>query len=178
MRVQRKATSPRVLSVRSMTEDDLESLRLPSRRQGLVGPLRDSHHNIARLLALGLKNYEVADRTGFSESRVSVLSKDPAMLELIAQKRALVEDSFREEADAFMTNAVANMRKAERQLGDRLDAADEAGAPLPVRELVAITSDRMDRFGYGKKSLNLNVNLDFAAKLEAAIARTKKVAAE
>jgi hypothetical protein len=55
------------------------------------------------------------------------------------------------------------MNKAERQLEDHLDTADERDELLPVRELVAITTDRMDRFGYGKKSMNLNVNVDFAA---------------
>ena len=178
MNRQRNPNSCRILSVRPLVESDLEALRQPSKRVGLVRSLRDSHHNVARLFALGLSNTEIAERTGYGYNRISMFRSDPAMIELIAHYREMVTESFREEADSFMTTAVANMRKAERQLSDHLDKADEADELLPVRELVAITTDRMDRFGYGKKSMNLNVNVDFAAKLEAAIARTKKVAAE
>ena len=178
MRVQRHPNSPRILSVRSMVESDLEALRQPSHRQGLTRQLRDSHHTIARLFASGLKNGEIAERTGYAYNRISMLRSDPAMVELIAHYRALVTEAWREEQDNIAQMAVANLTKAERMIADRLDEAEEADQPIPLRELLALTSDRMDRFGYGKKTANLNVNVDFAAKLEAAITRTKKVAAE
>lgn len=143
-----------------------------------VKVLRESHQKIARLLASGLKLYEVAQATGYSYSRVYVLSKDPALQELVARYRDMLIEDWREDEQTFQDLAMHNMVAAERQLSDKLDAADEAGELLPTRELLAISSDRMDRFGYGKKNMNVNVNVDFAAKLEAAIARTKKVAAE
>ena len=143
-------------------------------RPGLQA-IRDSHHRVARAFAAGLKLWEVAEVTGYSISRLSILRSDPAIEELIAGYRAQVTEEWREEQDALASLAVANMRKAERQLADRLDAADEEGETLPVRELVAIASDRMDRFGYSKKTVNTNINVDFAAKLEAAIARTREV---
>jgi transcriptional regulator with XRE-family HTH domain len=178
MRVQRNAASPRVLAVRPLVEADLELLRQPSKRVGLVRPLRDSHHNIARLLASGLKLSDIAQATGFSISRISLLRSDPSMVELIERYRAIATAEWRESIDHFAAQAVSNMVKAERMLADKLDDADAEGTTLPTRELIAIAADRMDRFGYGKKTANLNVNVDFAAKLEAAITRSKKVAAE
>jgi hypothetical protein len=90
----------------------------------------------------------------------------------------MVTEEWRDEQDRLAALAVSNMHKAERMISEKLDAADEAGETLPTRELIAITSDRMDRFGYGKKNMNVNVNVDFASKLEAAITRSRKVAAE
>lgn len=140
--------------------------------------LRESHQKIARLLASGLKLGEVAQHTGYSYQRVHILSKDPAVQELVSRYRNMLIEDWREEESTFQGLAMKNMVAAERQLADKIDAADEAGELLPTRELLAISSDRMDRFGYGKKNTNLNINVDFAAKLEAAIARTKKVSAE
>src|SRR5690348_2312937 len=167
----------KILEVRPLVEADLEYLRQPS-ATARDARLKDSHHQVARLLATGLKLWEVAERTGYSYARVMTLSVDPSVQELVANYRSMVSDSWRESIDELQRTAVSNMTKAERMLADKLDAADEAGETLPTRELLAITSDRMDRFGYGKKNMNLNVNVDFAAKLEAAIARTRKVAAE
>jgi hypothetical protein len=172
----RNPRSPRILAVRPLTEADLEYLRQPSAR-GRIANIKDSHHNLARLCALGLSNNEVADRLGYSIGRVSILRHDPSVVELIAHYRELVTENFVEVVDEFQRTAVANMAKAERMISDKIDEADANNETLPMRELIAITSDRMDRFGYGKKSLNLNVNVDFAAKLEAAISRSKKVAA-
>lgn len=160
-----------------MEEADLELLRKPSAAVR-IQKLKDSHHQVARLIASGLPLYEVAERTGYSYQRIATLNVDPSVQELVANYRNMVNEAWRESIDEFQRNAIANMAKAERMLGDKLDAADEGDETLSTRELVAITSDRMDRFGYGKKNMNVNVNVDFAAKLEAAIARTKKVAAE
>ena len=80
----RKPSSPYIKSVRSMTKDDIEALRQPSSRVRLQ-KLRDSHHIIARLLVSGLTNREVAQETGYSETRLSIIKSSPAMQELIAR---------------------------------------------------------------------------------------------
>lgn len=171
---QRKPTA-KVLEVRPLVEADLEYLRQPS-VTNRVAKIRDSHHAVARLLASGLKMYEVAEATGYAYNRIAILSRDPSVVELVAKYRAMITEKWITNVDHYTHMAVANMTKAERMIADKLDEADEAGETLPMRELLAITADRNDRFGYGKKSMNLNVNVDFAAKLEAAISRSKKVA--
>ena len=175
--IARKAEGTRINSVRPITEADLELLRQPIARAGLA-TLRDSHHNIARHLASGLSLVDTASLTGYSVQRLSNLRQDPAMQELIAHYRGIITEGWVESVDAHQTLAMSNMRKAERMIADKLDEADLVGDTLPTRDLIAIASDRMDRFGYSKKTANLNVNIDFAARLEAAISRTKKVAAE
>lgn len=160
-----------ILSIRELTREDLACLRT-ARTASAVSKLRDPHHRLARLIASGLKVNEAAARAGFSAARAYVLHADPTFQNLVAEYRNDVQTSFITSQDDFYTTATSNMLKAERQLAERLDAADEAGELLPVRDLIAISRDGADRFGYGKRTTNLNVNVDFAAKLEAARKRS------
>ena len=50
--------------------------------------LRQSHHGIARLMAEGRKQVEIAEITGYSQSRLSILKNDPAFRELVAHYTA------------------------------------------------------------------------------------------
>lgn len=164
----------RIASIRPICRDDLPRLAKP-RDRAVSTPqrMRDSHHNVARLLALGHSHKQVAAITGYSPNRIGQLAAAPAMQDLIARYRGRIDQAFDEAIDAYADLAVRNMLAAERQLSDRLDEADAEGETLPVRELVAITSDRADRFGYPKRAVNTNVNVDFAQRLDAAIARSK-----
>lgn len=156
--------------------EDLVHLNTPRpRREGpAVKRLRDTHHMLARCLAAGMTQTAAAERTGFSINRVSILCQDPAFQNLIATYRSQVDQSFVKEVDTFFSLATANMLKAERMLAEKLEEAEETGDALPTRELIAISRDAADRFGYGKKQTNVNVNVDFAAQLEKAIARSGK----
>lgn len=177
MKPNRNPNSARLLSVRSMDEGDLEALRQPSHRPSLRG-IKDAHHVLARYLASGLKLHEIAELSGYSIARISTLRSDPAVQNLVAHYRTVLDEGWAKAHDTMATFAIGNMLKAERQISEKLDEADEAGETLPMKELLALTADRMDRFGYGKKTTAVNVNVDFAKNLEAAIARTKRIAAE
>lgn len=163
-------------TVRELTSDDVEVLETGKRASlPAVSRLRDSHHMCARLFARGLRHQAVAKATGYSYSRIAILYGDPAFQELIAQYRSMVDEEFREGVDEYLTLATSNMLKAERMLSDKLDKADEEDDTLPTRDLIAISRDAADRFGYGKKNVNFNVNADFATMLEKAMERSSKV---
>jgi hypothetical protein len=170
----RKPGTATILSVRPLTEADLSHLRERAVQQP-IQKLKDSHHRVAQLLASSLyKDYEIASICGYSLAMIGLLKRDPANLELQAHYRAL---AFNENADAISeakSRAIRIMTKADRKLEDLLDD-DE---PMTAQQLLAISADRHNRVGIVAKQTNLNINVDFAAKLEAAIARTKKVAAE
>jgi hypothetical protein len=94
-------------------------------------------------------------------------------MELVAHYRGLVTAEYIRSIDSFMEVATSNMLKAATLVSDRLDAAMEDGAEaLPLTQLMAISDSGADRFGYGKMQKNLNVNVDFAAQLEAARKRS------
>lgn len=172
MQAQRFKT--RVVAVRSMTKEDLAFLRT-AKALPRIKKLRESHHAVARLLASGKRVGEVAFLTGYTTVRINMLSQDPAFAELVARYRDQATESWRESMDEFSQLAIGNMVRAERQLADKLEEADETNEALPTRELIAITADRADRFGYGKRTTALNINVDFAARLERAISRGKTI---
>lgn len=163
-----------IFEVRPLTREDLEMIR-EKRTTPIVEKFRDPHHHVARLIAAGLRLDEVAERSGYSYARIATLSADPTFQQLIAEKRKDVDRAFIESQDDYYRLASSNMLKAERQLSERLDKADEDNELLPVRDLISISRDAADRFGYGKKTTNVNLNVDFAARLEAAAARSTKV---
>lgn len=157
-----------------LERDDLVLLKTPRAAKPVIQRLRDPHHLLARLLASGVRLGEAAERSGYSLSRASVLQSDPAFKDLIEQYRKEVSAAYSENLDTFFSLATSNMLKAQRQLAEKLEEADETGELLSVRELVAISADSADRVGYGKKQTNVNVNVDFASQLEKAIARSSK----
>lgn len=159
---------------RPLTREDLALLKEKRPDKPIIQRLRDPHHKLARLLAMGVKNAEAGAIAGYSIARVMTLQNDPAFKQLIEEYRGIVTESWKEQVDEYMSLAVSNMVKSERQIAEHLDRADEEGELLPLSKLDTISQGRMDRFGYGKKQTNLNVNVDFAAQLEKARQRSGK----
>ena len=158
-----------IRDVRPMTRADLESLRQPSARVR-IAKLRDQHHIMARLFVSGLSNNEVAAETGYSIARVAVLRNSPAMMELVERYRADDHDEWRKSRDATYEYMHRIRVKGLRIIEDALE--DEEVKP----EFALKVFDSMaDRTEYHRKSTKENVNIDFAARLEVAIARSIRV---
>lgn len=119
---------------------------------------------------MGLRPGEVAARAGYSLGRVSVLSADPAFKELVASYRESVNEEWKESVDEYFGLVVANRTMAARLLNDKLQDADPDD--VTFGQLVAIHADAADRSGYPKRTVAVNVNCDFAAQLDRAIARS------
>jgi hypothetical protein len=96
------------------------------------------------------------------------------MVQLIAEKRAMIDAEFASAGDPVVDYLRTNALKAQAMLSDKLDEAAEKGEYLPTRDLLGIAELGLDRTGYGKQTKNLNVNVDFAAKLEAARLRSER----
>lgn len=162
---------PEISGIRSLARADL-SLLLEKRPQITLKSLSDKHHRIARAVATGLSNIDVAAICGITATRVSMLKADPAFTELVAHYRGVVTADFVQSTDSYLEVLLANKLKAEVMLGDKLDAAIDGDEFLPTRDLMAISRDAADRTGHGKVQTNMNVNVDFASKLEAARRRS------
>lgn len=174
----KRFAQPKVIGVRAMVPGDLEYLRQRSYRVRLRN-IREVHHNIARLLAAGLTNREVAERLGYTETRISVLKADPSIAELIRSFQAEIHASWRDHVDVIHEDAMVSLKISNRLTREKLEALDEkGGAELELSEIAkvsAIRSDLMDRFGYGKHQTSTNINVNFASKLEAAISKAQAV---
>lgn len=165
----------REFSLREVSRDELVRLQTERRAPApTIQFLRDSHHAVARLFASGLRLSEIAAKTGYSYTRVQILSKDPAFQQLVAEKRKIVDEAWVEQQDEYQEALFRNMMAAERHIADAIDEADQEGKLLPIKTAIAISRDAADRLGYGKKQTNLNVNVDFAKNLEAMLRRSGK----
>jgi hypothetical protein len=167
----RIAKPPRILAVRVLTREDLTKLKTESRVPARTKAMSLAHHRLARLVSTGMRNEEVCRATGFSLSRLFTLKLDPAFQQLVTGYAKRVDEAFASGVDEFYETSTSNMLRAERQLEEHLDRADDAGDLLPPKLLLAITSDRADRFGYSKKTINENRNVDVARMMEKAMAR-------
>jgi hypothetical protein len=165
---------PEVSDLRVLTRADLAHL-MEKRAPTTLQVLRDTHHRIARAVAAGLNLKEVAEVTGRSYASVKILQQDPAFIELVAHYRGMITAEFVREADPVISYLRDNALKAQAMLSDKLDAAEAANEFLPTRDLLGIAELGLDRTGYGKVNKNVNVNVDFAASLEAARRRSASV---
>jgi hypothetical protein len=64
---------------------------------------------------------------------------------------------------------------AQRMIVDQMEKAEENGDEIPLRTLLALEADAADRTGYPKRSMAINVNVDFATQLDRAVKRSEKV---
>jgi hypothetical protein len=166
----RPKARPGIGQVRELTLEEVRGVK-----RGRVAPVqrfRDSHHRMARLFASGLRVGEVAELVGYSVSRVSLFHSSPAFQELIAEKRKVEDQIARDQITAMNALILSNGMKAERKLADKLDDDDES-EEMSVRELISISRDAADRVGLSKRSIQTNVNMDFAQMLDRAIERSE-----
>jgi hypothetical protein len=149
----------------------LQEKRAP---QGRVKQFRNTHHRLAKLFAGGLSRKQISEITGLSYTRLATYHGDPAFQELITQYQPEADAQHEQEIDEYRSLKLENMLKAERQLGEHLDQADDREELLPINALLAISSDGADRLGYGKQSRQTNEVFDFAKILEAQMGRMGK----
>ena len=166
-------TLPEITDIREVTRADLAHLTV-RRTPATLQRITDNHHRIARAIASGLSHADIAMTCGITVGRVGTLTKDPAMQELVAHYRSMLTAEWVKSADPVADLLRSNAMKAQAMLSDKLDEASEKGEFLPTRDLLGIAELGLDRTGYGKVNKNLNVNVDFAAKLESARARSSR----
>jgi hypothetical protein len=162
-----------ISAIRELTREDL-TLLAEVRPKTQLQSLRDNHHRVARAVASGVDNATSARLCGITIARVSQLRQDPAFNDLVAHYRAMLTADWTEAQDT-VTEFLGSVRtKSLAMLEDKLCAAADNNEFLPTRELVAMAELGLDRTGYGKVNKNINVNVDFAAQLEAARNRSSR----
>ena len=146
----RPAKEISVGAIRPLEAEDLvigESVRrtvtLPTSTPPELLKLRTRHHLIAQLLAIGMKPKDVALKTGYSVSRISILQLDPAFKELLANYTSEQE------------NLTVDVKERLRHLSmDSIDVIqqrfDENPEQFTNKELFDLAELTLDRTGHGK----------------------------
>lgn len=130
-----------------------------------VTKIRDRHHTIAKLVASDLPKAFICKKMGLSWNTLDLLiNQTPAFAELIAHYRPLMaEQNADAEPGDYMDVLERTMVAAELEIADRLAEEPEK---LSISELHKISRDAADRLGFSKHSVNLNVNITLAERLE------------
>ena len=131
--------------------------------------LRDSHHTLAKALARGARPAEASIITGYSSSRISILQRSPAFQQLVADYKEITD------------NGLVDYRTRLRDMGmDVLsnlwaDATENPDKYSPGF-LLDLGKVFVDRGGLAPetRSVNTNVNVDMAVRLEKGLARAEK----
>lgn len=131
----------------------------PAKKGGatLVDTMRASHHELARLIAEGRKEVEVAAMTGFSQSRISTLKGSPAFQELLS--------FYQEKKEAIYVDTHEKIASLGNESLDALrdDLHDGLLTPSQKIEIAKLT---LDRSGHGVQTKNTSVNFNLPMKGE------------
>ena len=150
--------------VRELRESDLPLLKV---EKGVDAPpikrLRDSHHQLARILATGARPAEASLITGYSSSRISILQADPAFQELLEFYRANENVAAAAVQDRLLTLGLT----AVSILQERMEEEPE---DMGTGMLLETAKVGLDRSGHGPQSRNVsvNVNIGLASQLQRA----------
>ena len=144
---------------------------LEPREMTLIDYYKEQHQAVARMLASGMTESMVRQRTGYSTRRLTLLQADPTFNELIAVFRKRIEEKWEANLDTYIDLGMANMIRSEAQIAEHLDKSEDTGELLPVATLDRISQGRADRFGYSKHA-TIHHQHDFATAMDKAIARS------
>lgn len=136
-----------------------------------IKSLRDSHHAVARLVAAGLRDEEVALATGYAVGRVGTLrTRDPMFRDLVEHYRINKDQA----AIALEAKLRLIAEDTAQLIHERiLDAPEEVGTAQAVEIFKAMA----DRAGYApvQHTRNVNVNVGIGARLDEARKRRAEI---
>ena len=152
---------PRITEVSEVTRDDLLALR--TTETDVLG-LRYSHHEVARLLALGMSGLQVERATGIAKETISSLTRTPSFQALIAQYR---------EQELGSLNALVRDRLTTILMDTltELHGRVEEGK-AKTSELTKITEMLLDRTGHSPVQKSMHVNVGLGAQTLQAVKET------
>jgi hypothetical protein len=156
----RRAIQVRADYVRDLSvEDLLAASTMPAAGAPVVLELRQTHHNLARLIAQGAGTNEASAITGLTPARISTLKNSPAFAELVTYYKEMDEQQY--------SLARADMHKRLASVGfDSLEILHERLLDKPEefdnKTLLAVVEATADRTGHGKTS---TVNHDHSFSL-------------
>jgi hypothetical protein len=137
------------MSELNLSLDDL----LPKQRSTPdILKLRTTHHEMARLLALGLKDIDISRVMGYSQSRICILKKDPMVKELIAHYMGLRDRIVTDVGGRLESLSVTALEIIQERMLDDPDS-------LTMKDLQGVAELSLDRSGHGKQSVVANVNV-------------------
>lgn len=145
------AGKPLIGEITALTLDDLYELENPDRaRKGgqELLKIRNSHHQLARLLASGVKQSHCSQILGYAPSRISILQNDPAFADLLEFYSARTDEVHLDLVKRLHNLSADAMEVIHERV---LEAPEE----ITVANLLEIVKMGADRSGAGPKSTSV-----------------------
>jgi hypothetical protein len=148
----RRPAEPLHISVvRELTEADLPALRAPppvaAPGQKLL-QVKHTHHQLARLLALGCEQAEASLITGYSPSYISTLKSDPAFRELLAYYELQREQIFVDAEERMKSLGLSALDELQRRLETETDQWSRREL-MELSELMLVKAKALAKGGFG-----------------------------
>lgn len=164
--------------LRALDEADMASLdRPPVSKTPPLKKLRESHHILARCVALGGSLAEISRLTGYSQSRISILKGDPAFAELVSFYHKK-EEEYRDEVQR---DHYARMCALHGDIAEEIhDRVLETPELVSFGDMFTAWEKTADRIGLGPthKSVNTNLNVNLADRVAAGRLRARELSAD
>lgn len=128
---------------------------------------RSTHHEIARRMALGQKDVQIAREMGYSQSRLSLLKGDPMFAALVNDYAATRDEAVADIQSMLTNTSVTALAVLQERLEDDPDS-------ITVQDLTKLSALGLDRIGFGATSKNVNLNVNSTASLDEIKARIRE----
>jgi len=159
---------PREIAAEVVGELRESDLALLTEERGIkpqaIARLTHRHHSLARSLASGLKACDAAIICGYTESRVSILMKDPTFVELYEFYKRDTDQAYidmHEQLAGLSQDAIDELRF-------RLEETPEDFSKAMLLEIITKGADRTGHGPATTSNQNLNLNVNVAERLGAA----------
>ena len=161
----RKPTKLAAEVTRELAKDDLQLLTEERGVQPVaIKRLTARHHSLARSLAAGVTQGEAAIINGYTDSRVSILMKDPTFRELY--------EFYKRDKDAAyigMHEQLAGLAQdAIEELRDRMEDDPADFSKSMLMDIIVRTADRTGHGPATTNNSNMTLNVNVAERLGAA----------
>jgi hypothetical protein len=134
-----------------------------------IKAIRNTHHRLAQLLALGMDETKASVLCNYAIGRVSILKSDPAFQDLLAYYTSNVEAEMMEFVSAAKELSLDFLGKLQQDL----DESPEKFTPQLTLEAIRTLADRTGHAPVSK-TVNVNVNAEFGDRLAAARRRVSE----
>ena len=177
----RPALDLEVVEVGELTVEDLAALTSGGGLKAIpIKKLSERHHALARSMAAGMGQTEAAYQHAYTPTRVGMLMRDTAFIELVEHYRTIPDAMYadlHERLSGMSIDAADEITRRMEDDANRDEGVDPKISLGQLRDIMVVAADRSG-FGPATKSTHLHIHANLAEKLEAARKRVALMRAE
>ena len=160
-----------VVEMGELTVEDLAALSAGGGLKAIpIKKLSERHHALARSMAAGMGQREAAYQHAYTPTRVGMLMRDAAFMELVEHYRVIPDAMYadlHERLSGLSIDAADEIGRRMEEDSNRDDGVDPKISFGQLRDIMTVAADRTG-FGPATKSTHIHLHANLAEKLEAA----------